>query len=201
MIIIQSNLFQEVTFGTKIKQRRIQGEGGARTRRAPPIKLEKLRFFGVKLWFFTRNTPRMFAPPSARCNFFKCFPLTWNPGSVPVKCSFKTGDLLKDYHNSYEIFYDRTIKRWPFNTCDCLIEVTPCEGLTIKNTPECWRYNRLSVTCGRSVVFFLLVLRFPPPIKLTDKITEILLTVALNTIHLIQSRILTQNAETSYKSL
>jgi hypothetical protein len=26
--------------------------------------------------------------------------------------------------NSYEIFYNRTSKRWPFNTGDCLIEVT-----------------------------------------------------------------------------
>jgi hypothetical protein len=34
--------------------------------------------------YFTRNTPKMFAPPSALCNFFKCAPLTWNPGSAPV---------------------------------------------------------------------------------------------------------------------
>jgi hypothetical protein len=48
-------------------------------------KLEKIRFFGIKSWFFTRNTPKMFAPPSARRNSFKCAtPLTWNPGSAPV---------------------------------------------------------------------------------------------------------------------
>jgi hypothetical protein len=35
-------------------------EGGA-----PPLKLEKIRFFGVKSGFFTRNTPKIFAPPSA----------------------------------------------------------------------------------------------------------------------------------------
>jgi hypothetical protein len=46
--------------------------GGAHPARAPPLKLEKIRFFGVKSWFFTRNTPKMFAPPSARHNFFKC---------------------------------------------------------------------------------------------------------------------------------
>ena len=33
--------------------------------------------------------------------------------------------------NSYEIFYDRTRKRWPFNTGDCLIEVTAWAGLTV----------------------------------------------------------------------
>ena len=50
-----------------------------------PIKLEKIWFFGVKSWFFTRNTPKMFAPPSVQRNFFKCTPppLTWNPGSTP----------------------------------------------------------------------------------------------------------------------
>ena len=47
-----------------------------------PLKLEKIRFFGVKSWFFTRNTPTIFVPPSARRNFFKCTPLTWNPGST-----------------------------------------------------------------------------------------------------------------------
>jgi hypothetical protein len=41
-------------------QGRIQ-EGGGRT----PLKLEKIWFFGVKSWFFTRNTPKIFAPPSA----------------------------------------------------------------------------------------------------------------------------------------
>ena len=43
-----------------------------RTRRAPPQNWEKIWFFGVKSWFFTRNTPTIFAPPSARRNFFKC---------------------------------------------------------------------------------------------------------------------------------
>ena len=56
-------------------QGRIQGGGGAgRTRRAPALKLEKIWFFGVKSWFFTRNTSTIFAPPSARRNFFKCAP-------------------------------------------------------------------------------------------------------------------------------
>jgi hypothetical protein len=32
--------------------------------------------------------------------------------------------------NSYELFYDRTRKWWPFNTGDCLIELTAWAGLT-----------------------------------------------------------------------
>ena len=40
----------------------------------PPLKLEKISFFGVKSWFFTRNTPQIVAPTSARRNFFKCAP-------------------------------------------------------------------------------------------------------------------------------
>jgi hypothetical protein len=72
--------FLRVTFVLVFKQGRIQGGGGD-----APLKLEKIWFFGVKSWFFTRNTPKMFAPPFARRNFFKCAPLSWNPGSVPVK--------------------------------------------------------------------------------------------------------------------
>jgi hypothetical protein len=60
------------------------GSRGGRTRRAPPLKLEKIIFFCVKSWFFTRNTSKIFAPPSARRNFFMCAPLTWNPGSAPA---------------------------------------------------------------------------------------------------------------------
>jgi hypothetical protein len=40
----------------------------------PSLKLETIWFFGVKSWFFTRNTPNIFAPPSARRNFFKFAP-------------------------------------------------------------------------------------------------------------------------------
>ena len=46
--------------------------GGAHE--APSLKLEKIRFFGVKSWFFSRNTPKIFAPPFVRRNFFKCAP-------------------------------------------------------------------------------------------------------------------------------
>ena len=36
---------------------------------------------------------------------------------------------------SYEIFCDRTRKRLPFNTCDCLIEATGWSGLTVYYPP------------------------------------------------------------------
>jgi hypothetical protein len=39
------------------------------------------------------------------------------------------GDLKKRL-NLYEIYYDRTRKRWSFNTGDCFIEVTAWAGLT-----------------------------------------------------------------------
>ena len=49
------------------------------------------------------------------------------------KWPYTAGDLLKRL-NSYEIFYDRTRKRLPFNTGDYLIEVTTWEGLTVLTT-------------------------------------------------------------------
>ena len=48
--------------------------GGGAPDAPPPLKLEKIWFFWVKSLFFTRNTPTNFAPPSARCNIFKCTP-------------------------------------------------------------------------------------------------------------------------------
>jgi hypothetical protein len=41
--------------------------------RAPP-KIGKHMIFWRKIVIFTRNTPQIFAPPSARRNFFKCAP-------------------------------------------------------------------------------------------------------------------------------
>ena len=56
-----------------------------RTPGAPPLKLEKIWFFGVRIMIFHTKYPKIFAPPSARYNIFKCIPpLTWNPGSAPA---------------------------------------------------------------------------------------------------------------------
>jgi hypothetical protein len=58
--------------------------GGVHPARAPlPLKLEKIWFFGVKSWFFTRNTPTIFAPRSAWRNFFKCAPPNLKSGIRP----------------------------------------------------------------------------------------------------------------------
>ena len=52
--------------------RNMQGwiQGEAHPAPPPLLKLEKIWFFGVKSWFFTRNTPTIFEPPSARRKFF-----------------------------------------------------------------------------------------------------------------------------------
>ena len=80
-------------------QGRIQGEGAPGSFPPPPLKLEKIWFFGVKSWFFTRNTPKMFTPPSA--TFFKCAPLTWNPGSAPVVHVYCWQRHLNAHNQSY----------------------------------------------------------------------------------------------------
>ena len=67
--MVSSRVIYNFSFKTKMISAGADPVGGA-----PPLKLEKILFFGVKSWFFTRNTPKMFAPPSARRNFFKCAP-------------------------------------------------------------------------------------------------------------------------------
>ena len=100
----------QLYFKTCIRNIALQSQG--RTRRAPPLKLEKIWFFGVKSWFFTRNTANIFAPPfaigkdmifwrkivifhtkypknvraslrSAQFLLNAPPPITWNPGSTP----------------------------------------------------------------------------------------------------------------------
>jgi hypothetical protein len=39
----------------------------------------KIWFVGVKSWFFRRNPPTIFPPPSARRHFFKCAPANLKP--------------------------------------------------------------------------------------------------------------------------
>ena len=46
------------------------------------------------------------------------------------KFFFKTGDLLKEVP-SYDIFYDKTRKKWPLHTGDCLIVVIVWADLTL----------------------------------------------------------------------
>jgi hypothetical protein len=75
----------------------------------PPLKLKKIRFFGVKSWFFTRNTPKIFAPPFARRNCFKSDPLTWNSGSAPdIDLNMYIINVIADDESKiglYEIYF------------------------------------------------------------------------------------------------
>jgi hypothetical protein len=48
---------------------------------------------------------------------------------------------------SYELFYDRTRKGWPFNTGDCLIEVTTWTGLIVySSSVRCQNYRLNQLT-------------------------------------------------------
>jgi hypothetical protein len=67
--------------------------------RAPHLKLEKIWFFWCKIVIFHTKYPKIFAPPSARRNFFKCAPLFWNPGSA------------SENNNNYAMFLARENKK------------------------------------------------------------------------------------------
>jgi hypothetical protein len=82
--------------------------GGSRGEGAQPararLKMEKIWFFGVKSWFFTRNTP-------------KCAPLTWNPGSAPDLFSrtwnYRTGLSSFRSWESFDLcFCYLSLKQW-----------------------------------------------------------------------------------------
>ena len=113
----------------------------------PPLKLEKIWLFGVKSWFFTRNTPKMFAPPR---NFFKCAPPppnlkswirpwygSWIYNCLCIQCLSVLTLLVRIPH-----------RRGVFDTTLCDKE---CQWLG-------------------QVGGFLHILRFPPTIKLTATI-------------------------------
>ena len=90
-------------------QGRIQRRG--RTRRAPPLKLEKIWFFGVKSWFFTRNTPNIFAPPWARR-----LPQTWNPGFAPgVFISLRKPHVIGQTVDKWHRYWNFSVQPYAFN--------------------------------------------------------------------------------------
>ena len=43
----------------------------------------------------------------------------------------RNSDFLRQVIPSFDFSYDRTRKRWPFNTGDCLIEMTAWTSLTV----------------------------------------------------------------------
>jgi hypothetical protein len=68
MLIVQWKYRKFIWNSGKVNRTAFNSSGadprGVHPARAP-LKLEKIWYFGVKSWFFTRNTPKMFAPPSA----------------------------------------------------------------------------------------------------------------------------------------
>ena len=75
-----NSLLQKWNYRLVLVYRYTGADPGEHTRTLPPpppVKLEKIWFFGVKSWFFTQNTPQIFAPPFARRNFFKSAPPPW----------------------------------------------------------------------------------------------------------------------------
>ena len=75
----------------------------------PPKIGKNMIFFCLKSWFFTQNTPNIFNPPSARRNFFKFAPLTWNPGSAPdIDLNMYIINVIADDESKiglYEIYF------------------------------------------------------------------------------------------------
>jgi hypothetical protein len=57
----------------------------------------------------SRNTPKIIAPPSARRNFFKFTPPTWNPGSAPdIDLNMYIINVIADDESKidlYEIYF------------------------------------------------------------------------------------------------
>jgi hypothetical protein len=118
----------------------------------------KTWFFGVKSWFFTRNTPKIFAPPSARRNLFKCAPLTWNPGSVPAKymyviksCNHDISETIRNIDNfqlylwiifqQYLLWYCSLVGWLNMSSCDVYISTVSCQCIYIaRNTTAFLKY-------------------------------------------------------------
>ena len=78
-----SFIFKYLFLVLKFRKRGVLRGGSRGGARAPPLKLEKICFFCVKSWFFTQNTPKIFAPHPLGTFFLSAPPLAWNPGSAP----------------------------------------------------------------------------------------------------------------------
>jgi hypothetical protein len=66
--------------------------------------------------------------PLNMCAWFDDF------GPYNISCIVHVIFVMRSFvYESYQIFYDMTRKRWPFNTGGCLIEVTTWAGLTVQS--------------------------------------------------------------------
>ena len=79
---------------------RVSCRGGSRGgggHPARPPKIGKHMIFWCKIVIFHTKYPNNFPPPSARRNFFKSTPLTWNPGSAPVCVCYRALSYITSY--------------------------------------------------------------------------------------------------------
>ena len=123
--------------------------GGGAPGARPPLKLEKIWFFfGVKSWFFTRNTPKIFAPPSARRNFFNCDPLklkSWirpcisgSPGAVVIhNLSNFNNDHSSEWHQTTVIDNCSNHNTSHFSDCSKTVVIYNPSNCKI-NHSSCW---------------------------------------------------------------
>ena len=104
--------------------------GGGRTRHMPPSLKnwkKKMIFFCIKSWFFTRNTPKIFVPPSTWRDFFKCTPPNLKSWIRP--CNYPRNDP-----HSY-------IYQWASNTHPCV------HGQSSSWSDGYWIYSYLCNQC------------------------------------------------------
>ena len=155
------------------RQRRIQG---AHPPPPPPLELEKIRFFGVKSWFFTRNTPKVFAPPFAQRNFLSAPPPP--PPPPNLKCWIRP---LKG--SSWSWSYGSWIYNYLCN--QCLSPLTLSIWIPLKRgVLDTTLYDKACQWLAAGRRFSL-----GTPVSTNNKtdrhdITETLLKVVLNTITL-----------------
>jgi hypothetical protein len=83
--------------------------GRAHPVRSPlPPKIVKNMIFLRKIVIFHTKYPIIFGPPSARRNYFKCTPPTWNPGSAPIDLNMYIINVIADDESKiglYEIYF------------------------------------------------------------------------------------------------
>ena len=110
-------------------QGRIQG---GRTRRAP-LKLEKNKIFWRKIVIFHTKYPTF---------FYKCAPLTWNPGSAPVTGHCR---LWSQCHSMWFVhtYYITSCRDQIYFSSSWNLTLFPILPCTLLPTPLCFGFQCL----------------------------------------------------------